>query len=58
MSPQECRDLESLAKVSGLVGHDVHITSPWTPKTKRALLLEKILNRNRLIRCQGNKDLL
>jgi hypothetical protein len=58
MSPQEGSNLESLADISGLVGHDVHITSPWTPKTKRALLLEKILNRYRLIRCQGNKDLL
>jgi hypothetical protein len=58
MSPQEGRNLDPLAEIPGLVGHDVHITSPWTPKTKRALLLEKILDRNSLIRCQRNEDLL
>ncbi len=58
VSPQERRNFESLAEIPGRVGHDVHITSPWTPKTKRTLFLEKIFDRNRLIRCQANEDLL
>jgi hypothetical protein len=39
VSPQECRNLKSLAEISGLVGYDIHIASPGTPKTKRTLVL-------------------
>lgn len=58
VSPQKGRHFEPLTEVSRLVGHDVHVTSPRTPKPKRALLSEQVLHRNRLIRSQSNEDLL
>jgi hypothetical protein len=58
VSPQKCCDFESLTEIPRLVGNNIYIAPPGAPKTKRSLLLEKVLHRNCLVRRQGNEDLL